>query len=119
MDPSQQKINSIQEIENQVNVGVPTGPQIVSQVEVKDRSVLINVLAGLGISITATAAVLLLLFIPGTKKQAPPTEQTVTTGLLQASPNIVVQTVYVNPFSKNSQYNNPFIASQNPFNTTQ
>jgi len=107
MDISPRQAGDIQEIEKQVD-GIPE-PKVLSETAVKDRSVLINLLAALGISIVGTAAVIFLLVIP--------VQSTVTTDTMQvgSQENVVFQTEYVNPFAATSQYSNPFIATKNPF----
>lgn len=114
MDLSTKQVQEIQEIEKQINPDATTGPKVISQKVEKDRSVLINLLAALGISAAGTAAVILLLVLP-VGKRPQTTQPTITTGTMQIQPNITVQTVYVNPFETKAQYDNPFIASQNPF----
>lgn len=114
MDLSVKQVEEIQEIEKQVSPNGTSGPKVISQKVETDRSVLVNLLAALGISVAGTAAVVLLLVIPVGKR--PQTIQPrITTGTMQVQPNITVQTVYVNPFETKAQYDNPFIASQNPF----
>lgn len=114
MDISPKQAEEIQEIEKQL--GNTTTPHILTQKQEKDRSILINILAALGISATATAAIFVLLLIPVNKKVVTP-QTTVTTNTIPVgnSSSVVLQTEYVNPFSTTAQYDNPFIASQNPF----
>lgn len=122
MDLSQQQTQELSEIEKQVNPGEETGPKVLSQTIEKDRSVLINLLAALGISVTATIAVIVLMVLPFTSKKTTSSQPVITTSTLQigSQPNIVVTAQYVNPFDANQQYSNPFITSQNPFaNQTQ
>lgn len=115
MDISPQQASDISEIEKQVAPGESSGPKMLSQNVEKDRSMLINLLAGLGISIISIGAVILLVVLPfGGKKSAPQPEVTQETIQL-LSPNITVQAEYVNPFSQKAQYSNPFIATRNPF----
>ena len=117
MDISPQQAQEIAEIEKQMDKD--TGPKILSQKETKDKSSFANVLAAVGITVGATAAVIVLLALP-TKKKVVPQPTIVTSTMQLASPNIVVTTEYVNPFSSTAQYENPFTASQNPFaNLTQ
>lgn len=114
MDISPQQAQEIQEIEKQIGTS-ETGPKILSQKEKKDKSTLINLLAGIGIAVGSTAAVIVLLAIPVKKKVVPSPTITTSTIQIASSPNIVVTTEYVNPFSTSAQYSNPFTASQNPF----
>jgi len=114
MDFTPEQTNNIEEIEKQINQDDPAEPKIISQSEVKDKSRLVNLLAGLGIIITGITAVVLIMIIPSNKKRI--VYPTFTTENIQLLPNITVTTQYVNPFSNNSQYQNPFIASENPFN---
>lgn len=118
MDLTPEQVAKIQEIESQINDHVPTGPQILSQKEDKKmQSVVKNLLATVGISVGAVAAVVLVLTIPFGKKQVASPAPQITTSTVQVEPNITVQTEYVNPFSQSAQYSNPFIASENPFNS--
>lgn len=117
MDLTPEQVTKIQEIERQINDHIPTGPQILSQKEEKNaQSTIKNLLAAVGIAVGTTAAVILVLTVPFGKKITPPTSQ-MTTSTVQVEPNITVQATYVNPFSQTAQYNNPFIASQNPFSS--
>lgn len=120
MDISPKQVEEIQEIEKQVSPE-DSGPKVLSETTEKDRSVLTNLLAALGITIGASLAVFVLFMVPFHKKQITPPQQQVTTGTLTiAQPNITVTTEYVNPFSQTAQYSNPFVSSQNPFaNLTQ
>ncbi|HSD99054.1 MAG TPA: hypothetical protein VLB73_05195 [Patescibacteria group bacterium] len=113
MDLSPQQVTEIQEIEKQVNQGQQTGPKILSQTSEKDKSVLVNLLAAVGISVGTIAAVIILVVFPFGKKQVVEQPKVTTGTLTIAQPNITVTTEYVNPFS--SQYSNPFVSSQNPF----
>ncbi len=117
MDISPKQAQEIAEIEKQMDSNA--GPKIISQKETKDKSSLVNILATMGITVGATAAIIVLLALP-TKKKVVPQPTIVTSTMQLASPNIVVTTEYVNPFSSAAQYENPFTASQNPFaNLTQ
>ncbi|HYK08862.1 MAG TPA: hypothetical protein VEW42_05175 [Candidatus Eisenbacteria bacterium] len=108
------RVDTVEQIERQVD-GIP-GPQILSETPVKDKSMVVNLLAALGILIVGAVAVVFLLFIPfGGKKIANNSTITTTTMQVGSLPNVVVETEYVNPFAPSSQYTNPFIATKNPF----
>jgi len=108
------RVDTVEQIERQVD-GIP-GPQILSETPVKDKSMLVNLLAGFGILVVGAIAVVFLLFIPfGGKKTTTNSTTTTTTMQLGSLPNVVVETEYVNPFAASSQYTNPFIATKNPF----
>ena len=117
--PTQQapQINTIAQIEEQVSPNGMSGPKMISQTVEKDRSVFVNLLAALGISIVAIVAVIFLLGIPFGAKKPAVTQPIITTDTLQigTQPNVVVQTEYINPFASSAQYSNPFIATLNPF----
>lgn len=120
MDLTSQQTQQIQEIEKQVDQGMPSGPRIISENEVKDKPLLTNLLASFGIFIAGTAAVIVILHIPFPSKKNILPKQSIVTETIQVQPNITVTTQYINPFSDKAQYDNPFIASQNPFaNLTQ
>ncbi len=116
MDLSPQQVQEIQEIEKQVSPDGTAGPKVLSEKQEKDTSVVVNLLAAIGISVGAIAAVIVLLVVPINKKKVTQIPQ-VTTNTMQiaSSPNITVTTEYVNPFSDTAQYSNPFTTSQNPF----
>lgn len=116
MDLSPKQVEEIQEIEKQVNPNGATGPKVLSEKTEKDKSVLVNLLAAVGISVGATAAIIVLLALPGgVKRKVVQPQITTNTVRLAQSPNITVTTEYVNPFSETAQYSNPFTATQNPF----
>ncbi|SRR5258706_3258834 len=116
MDVSPQQVQEMQQIEQQVSPD-GSGPRVISETTEKDRSVLVNLLAALGISVIGIAAVIFLLVIPFSGKKAAVTQPTITTDTMQigSQPNVVVQNEYINPFASTSQYSNPFIATLNPF----
>ena len=120
MDISPQRVNDAVQIEQQVaepGGSSAAGPTVISESVEKDKSVFINLLAGLGITVVSTVAVILLMVIPFTMKKTTPPTPVVTTSTLQvgSQTNIIVQSEYINPFDSSSQYTNPFIASVNPF----
>lgn len=109
------RVETVEEIEKQVD-GIPD-PKILSETPEKDRSVFVNLLAALGISIVGTAAVIILLVNPFSGKKIPTSPTTITTNTIDVGlqPNVVFETEYVNPFATTAQYANPFIATKNPF----
>ena len=108
------RVDTVEEIERQVD-GIP-GPKVLSETVVKDKSVFVNLLAILGISVVGATAVIFILFIPFSGKKST-NSSTVTTTTMQVGtqPNVVFETEYVNPFSSTAQYSNPFVATKNPF----
>jgi hypothetical protein len=122
MDLSPQQVQEIQEIERQIDPHAKNGPQVISQQEVQDKSILLNILAALGITVAGTTAVILLMIVPFSKKKlATNTLPTKTSTIQVASePVVVVETEYQNPFDAKTQYTNPFSTTSNPFaNLTQ
>lgn len=114
----------VEQIEKQI--APEEQPHIISQ-EVEgaegNKTILKNLLASMGIVIVGGSAVLVILFVPFTKKKTvtliPQETTTTATATIQLSsgPSITVETEYTNPFDTKSQYENPFIASKNPFST--